>query len=128
MDVEEPVNLVAHVSKRPRLVAVIRFEGVAVHGVAAPHHLASSGFHCLDDSRQVSTHSLASHSGDEGQTARLMVGVKGISDSNGVLPSRRRAKLDPQRITHVAQELHVSTINLTGPLTNPQQMARAIVG
>ena len=118
MDVEEPVNLVAHVSKRPRLVAVIRFEGVAVqwsqlHTTLRP---VASTASLMTLGRLVRAALLPF--GDEGQTARLVIGVKGISDNNGVLPVvvGQLPRRLPQGNSTLA--IHQST----GPPPNPQQM------
>ena len=57
-----------------------------------------------------------------------MVRVKRVCDGDGILPCRRRAELDPQWVAYMTQELDMGAVELTGPLADPQQVTRAVVG
>ena len=53
VDGEERLHLRQDAVERPRLVAGLRGDGVAVHRIARPHHDAALALHRADQRRQV---------------------------------------------------------------------------
>src|SRR3546814_10919292 len=75
---EEVLHLGQHAVEGPRLVAARRLDGVAVHRVAGPYHLAALALHGADERRQVVAHLVVTHAGDEGEAARLVLRIEGV--------------------------------------------------
>jgi hypothetical protein len=59
--------------ERPGLVADCELDGVAVHRIARPHHLAASRLHRADQRRQMLADLVGAEAVDQRQPARLVV-------------------------------------------------------
>ena len=75
MDGEEAQHLCKDFVDVPGLVAAGRFDGVAVHRIASPHHLASLALHRPNQGRKPRLHLVRAHAANEGQPAGFILGA-----------------------------------------------------
>ena len=64
---------------------------------------------------------------DEGQPARLPVGVQDVADSDQVFGGSPRPDLGRHRVVQPREEMQVGTVELAGPLTAPNEVSRSVV-
>ena len=128
VDVEEAVDLGTDVVERPRLVAIGGLEGVAVHGITAPHHRPTGGLDGLDDRGKQPTYPSGPHPGDDGEPAGGASRVERLGQGDGLLSSGGGSQLHPQRIVHRTEEGNVGPVQSTGSLPQPHQVPRQVVG
>ncbi len=67
------------------------------------------------------------HPGDEGEPARLVVGVELRGERDRVVGAGGRPELDADRVADVREQLDVGAVELTGPLADPDEVAGHVV-
>ena len=122
MHVEESPHLLEHLIEHAGLVPRRGPDGVAVHRVARPHDGAALAFHGPDQRRQLLADRPCAHAGDEHQAAGVVSGVQALDEAHERVRGDARADLDPDRVPHTAQELHVRPLRLARAVSDPQQM------
>src|SRR5438128_8760037 len=78
MDRKRAVHLVENAVEGTRVVPVAQSYPVAVHWVAAPHDLAPLAFDSAEQGRQLLLYLFRTHAGDQGQPARLVLGIEPV--------------------------------------------------
>mmetsp|Transcript_20286 Transcript_20286/g.29335 ORF Transcript_20286/g.29335 Transcript_20286/m.29335 type:complete len:326 (-) Transcript_20286:429-1406(-) len=127
MDVEECPKLVTDLLKLACLVPVGGLDGVAVHGVADPEHVAALALHRADQGGQVFAQLLGTHAHNDGHFPGDVVGVQHVQQVQQLRLSALVGDFHAQRITNALEELQVGTAELSGPLAHPQHVSRAVV-
>ena len=124
---EELGGLGEDVVEAAGLLAARGDEGVAVHRVAGPELAAPS-------SRSASTRGGSSSLTRSWPMREISVkspgavlGVEHVDETAQLVDAHRRADLQPERVGHPAQELHVRAVELAGAVADPQQVRRAVV-
>jgi hypothetical protein len=114
----------AHFPRRARRAASCSrwcLDGVAVHGVAGPHHDRALALHGADESgRCFSTLSAPKRRSASGGRARSA----GSASSSRISSSARaRAALEADRVLDAAAELDMGVVRLAGAVADPQHVA-----
>src|SRR5690606_6663424 len=109
------------------LVTAAGLDGVAVHGVGAPQHLAALALDLAQQAREVRLDLVGAHAHDQVEAARVVVRVERVDQANQLVRIHARADLDPDGVLDAAHELDVRAIQLTGAVTDPQHVRRAVV-
>src|SRR5262245_9370050 len=78
MHAEEGFHFGEDAVERARLVAGVRSDGIAVHGIARPHHRAALTLDGADHAGQMLADLLVAEARDQGQAARLVVGIEHV--------------------------------------------------
>mmetsp|Transcript_3967 Transcript_3967/g.8138 ORF Transcript_3967/g.8138 Transcript_3967/m.8138 type:complete len:274 (+) Transcript_3967:462-1283(+) len=103
--------------------------GIPVHGIALPNSTQAGLLQRLDVLRQVGGHLALPHARDQNNLPPLVVGVELLDDVQNDLRLRRGPHLNPHRVLHPPEELHVGPVQLPRPVPDPQKMgARGVVG
>ncbi len=119
---EESTHLVDDVVEASRLVAGRRRESVAVHRVGHPER---HGIHSLDrfeQRRQRVAHLACPHPRDEGEAARLAVGVELVDQPFHVVGGCRRPELHADGVADAREVVDVRTVELAGALPDPEEV------
>ena len=124
MDVEEPLDLADDALEGPRLEAACRRHGIAVHGIARPHHRAARLLHGADERRQMLLDLVGAEAADQRQPPRLVPGVEDVDQAQQLVGLQRRPALQADRIDDAAAELHVRAVGLARAVADPQHVAR----
>ncbi|KAI0566394.1 3-deoxy-7-phosphoheptulonate synthase [Gracilaria domingensis] len=66
----------------------------------------------------------SAHSGDESDSARLIIRVENIEQLHKVARGERRPALDTNRIGNATHKLYVSAVRLSGTVAEPEEVAR----
>src|SRR4051812_2453393 len=91
VDAEEGLHLGEDAVERPRLVAGIGSDGVAVHGIARPHDDAALALDRTHHAGQMLAGLFVAEARDQGQPARLVVGIEDIDQLEQLVRLQRRA-------------------------------------
>ena len=75
---KEVLHLGQHRVEIPRLVAVIGFDGIAMHGVAAPHHHTAFGLDAADELGHMLCTLACSNAADKGDASGFIAGVEDV--------------------------------------------------
>ncbi|MOA10002.1 hypothetical protein D3C78_1298710 [compost metagenome] len=98
-----------------------------MHRVGAPQHLAPLALDGADQPWQVLTDLAGAHAHDEVEAPGVVGRVERIDQADQLFRVHARADLDPDRVVHPAQELHMCAIELAGAVADPQHVRRAVV-
>src|SRR4051812_34521584 len=99
-----------------------------MHRVTDPSHLPTTGGHFSHDVGKHLPDLSSAHSSNEGDPSGFMVRIKAIGQFQCVVCGGRRAELDTKRVTDVAEEFHMCTVQLPGALADPQEVSGGAVG
>ena len=127
MHFEESLNLVDDAIEVTGLVSGGRLVGVSVHRVALPDHLVTGRLDLLDDRRQQIAHLVIAEAGDECEPARLVLRVEAFDVLHGEFRRHGGADLHTDRIRDHLGEGDMRTVELAGPLPDPDIVRRQIV-
>ena len=108
-------------------MAGLRSVSVAVHGVAAPDQIESFLLHGAGQAGQAVADFFRAEAGDQGQTAWFVVWVEDADQSFHLIKIVLGPDLDPDRVMHPPEELHMRPVELAGTLADPKHMGRAVV-
>ncbi|MNH17312.1 hypothetical protein D3C79_769810 [compost metagenome] len=67
------------------------------------------------------------HAHDQVQAPGVVGRVQRVDQADQFFGVHARANLDPDRVVHAAQELHMGTVQLAGAVADPQHVRRAVV-
>ena len=124
---EEAPQLAQHVVEASSLVPAGVHEGVAVHRVAGPQHRVTAHRDRPQQRGEPLGDSGGAHAGEQHQASGQATRVQALTERDDVVGARSRADLDPDRVVHPGEELHVGALWFVCPLTGPEQMRRAVV-
>ncbi len=99
-----------------------------MHGVAHPRHVRELVADPGEELRQDVVDLPGTHAGDERQSAGFGVRIELLREREGILGGRGRAQLDADGILHLREEVDVRAVDLTGALTDPQEVPGHVVG
>mmetsp|Transcript_27758 Transcript_27758/g.51683 ORF Transcript_27758/g.51683 Transcript_27758/m.51683 type:complete len:447 (+) Transcript_27758:1034-2374(+) len=125
MHAKEFADLAQNGIERPRFVARRRLDRVAMHRIADPDHIGPLFAHRVDQARQVFADRACAKARDQGQAARLILGVQLGHQQFEVLTRHGGAAFQANGVLNTAGELHMGTIRLTGPVADPDHVTRA---
>ncbi len=123
---EEAEHLVEDVVEVPGLDPV-HIAGVAVHGVARPHHGMAGGVDLLDDRGEHLADASRAHPGNDREPARDVLGVEPIDQRQDVVRGRVRTHLAPDGIADPRHQVHMRTVEITGTLADPEHVCGHVV-
>ena len=124
---EEALDLATDVVEVAGLASGLARERVAVHRIALPDHGVTRCLDGFEQRRQALADLVGAHSGDQGETARNLVGVECFAQTLDVVSGGGRADLATDRVLDATHELDVGTVELTGALADPDHVGRAVV-
>src|SRR5690348_13124267 len=123
VDGEEGLHLRQHAVERPCLVARGRGDGVAMHGIARPHHDLALALHGADQAGQMVGDLVGAETVDQGQPARLVVGIEHVDQLEQLVGLERRAAFQPDRVSDAAEIFDMAVVELAGAVPDPDEMA-----
>ena len=124
---EEAADLVEDRLEAAGLVAVVRGDGVAVHGVGDPGDGAPVGAHRLHQRRQGLADAVGAHAGDEGQASGQALGVEAVHEPGEVVGGRGGADLDAHGVVDAGEDGDVGAVGLAGALPHPEHVGGGVV-
>ncbi len=124
---EELLHLVEDLREITGLVASAGLDGIAVHGVGAPQHLAPLALYAADQPWQVVADLARAHAYDQVQAPWVVGRVEGVDQAEQFLGVHAGADLDPDRVVHPTQELDMGAVQLASAVADPQHVRRAVV-
>src|SRR6185437_14322999 len=127
VDRKEALHLRQDAVERPRLVARGRGDGIAVHGIARPHHDAALALHRADQDRQVVGDLVGAEAVDQRQPARLVVGIEHVDQLEQLVRLQRRAAFQTDRVLDAAEIFDMTVLELAGAVADPDHVARGRV-
>src|SRR5450631_4211780 len=111
MNAEERLHLGQDPVERTGLVAAVRGDGVAVHGIARPDHHPAVALHGANQLRQVIADLVRTEAIDQRQPPQLV-------------RLERGAAFQPDRILDAAEIFDMAVVELAGTVADPDHMAR----
>ena len=123
---KKPAHLVDDVVEASRLVAGRRREPVAVHRIGDPERRRVEALDRLEQRRQRIADLARTHAGDEGQPARLAVGIELVDELLHRLRRRRRPELDPDGIADAGEVVDVGAVEVAGALPDPEEVRASV--
>src|SRR5690242_4324063 len=127
MHAEEGLHLGQDAVEWPRLVAGIGRDRVAVHGIARPYHRAALALNGADHTGQMLADLLVAEARDQGQPARLVVGIEHIDQFQELVGLQRWAAFEADRIFDAAEIFDMGVVELAGAVADPDHVARSRV-
>src|SRR5262245_25180066 len=124
---EEGLHLGKDAVERPRLVAGVGSDGVAVHGIARPYHRAALALDGAHHARQMLADLFAAEARDQRQPARLVVGIENVDQLEQLVRLQRRATFQADRVLDAAEIFDMGVIELAGAVADPDHVARGRV-
>ena len=125
--VEEPDDLGFDLVEVTRLEARVRRVGVAVAGVARPHHRVPGVADGGEETGEPVTDLLRAHTTDQRETARDATWVEGLTECEDVVGLDGWPDLAADRILDASEELHMGIVETAGALADPEHVGRAVV-
>ena len=101
----------------------LRLESIAMHGISHKQEVEPFILFNFDQLLKVSFDFLFPHPGDHQQFTLLVVWVQGWDQVEEIFLADIAANLDSNWITDSSEKLNMSSIELAGPLTNPNHMS-----
>src|SRR5262249_50128767 len=122
MNVAERLYLRQDEVHAPRLVAASGLDGVAVHGVAGPHHDPSLPRYGADQLRKMLGDLVGSEAADERKTSRLVLRVEHVDELEQLVGTEARPDLQSHRVLDAAQILDMSFVELPRAVAHPKHV------
>ena len=97
-----------------------------MHRVAGPHHGVPGSLDGADERRQVLVDLVGPEPRDEGQAPGRACRVEPLAQRHRLVGRGRRADLDAQRVAHPGEEFDMGAVQLTGAVTDPEEVGRAV--
>ncbi len=126
-DLHKALHLAQDPVERPGLVAIVGGQGVAVHGVDGPDHLAAGAAGGFHQPGQAGGDLVRAEAAIEGQAARLVRRVQRIDQAQQFVRLQGRTNLEADGVLDPAHIVHMGAVQLAGALADPQQVGRGVV-
>ena len=120
---EEALDLLHNALIGPGLVARAGLDGVAVHRITAPEHVAALLLHRADQRRQVIKHLVGAEAADQREAPGFVLRVELIDQLDQSIGRQRGAAFQADGILHAAEIFHMRMIRLARAVADPQHMA-----
>ncbi|KPY40222.1 Uncharacterized protein ALO52_05173 [Pseudomonas syringae pv. primulae] len=127
MHLEELLDLAQNLREIASLVTAAGLDGVAMHRVRTPQHLATFTLDGANQLRQMIADLVRTHARNQVQATRVIVRVENIDQPDQVVGVHARPDLDADRIVHSAQKLDMRAVQLPGTVADPQHVRGAVV-
>src|SRR6266850_793861 len=127
VDREERLHLRQHAVERTGLVARGRGDGVAMHGIAGPHHDTPFPLHGADQRREMIADLVGAEAVDQCQPPRLVVGVEDVDQLQQFVRLQRGAAFQADRVLDAAEIFDMAVVELAGAVADPDHVARGCV-
>src|SRR5450631_699923 len=124
MSAEERLHLGQDPVERTGLVAAVRGDGVAVHGIARPDHHPAVALHGANQLRQVIADLVRTEAIDQRQPPRIVVRIEHVDQPQQLVRLERGAAFQPDRILDAAEIFDMAVVELAGTVADPDHMAR----
>src|SRR5580704_7342563 len=128
VDGEERLHLRQDAVERAGLVAAVRGDGVAMHGIAGPDHDPAFALHGADQLRQMIADLVRTEAVDQGQASGLVVRIEHVDQPQQFVRLERRPAFQSDRILDAAEIFDMAVIELAGAVADPDHVARGRVG
>ena len=123
MNVEEGLDLAQDEVEGPGLIAAGCLDGVAVHGIARPHHGLAFALHGADQSRQVLAHLVGAEAADEREPPGLVRWIQRFDQAQELVGPASRSDFGADRmILDAAQKLDMRLVEFAGAVADPEEM------
>src|SRR4030081_1627061 len=127
VDGEERLHLRQDPVEWPGLVAAVRRDGVAMHGIARPHHHPAFALHGANELRQMIADLVRTEAIDQRQASRIIVRIEHVDQPQQFVRLERGTAFQSDRILDAAEILDMAVIELAGAVADPDHMARCRV-
>ena len=124
---EESAHLLENLVEWPRLVARGRRNGIAVHGIARPHHAAALTLDRAHERRQQVARLVGADPANEREAPGLVLRIEDLDEPHEFVGLLRRPGLEAERILDAATEFHMGMVGLPGAVADPDHVARAAI-
>ena len=125
--IEESSQLVSYSLEGSCLEAVAALHSVAVHRVWDPKHCTAFSLHSSDQLRKVSAKFFRTHSYNNSNSARDVVRVNSVDNTDQLLRSAFIRDFDANRVINASNKVSVSVVQLSGALSDPEHVWWAVV-
>src|SRR6266702_3266286 len=123
MDGEERLHFRQDPVERTGLVAAVRRDGVAMHGIAGPYHCPALALHGADQLRQVIANFIRAEAVDQRQPAGLVVRIEHVDQLQQLVRLERGTAFQSDRIPDAAEIFDMAVIELAGAVADPDHVA-----
>ena len=127
VNLKEPGNFGHDVNEPTSLMAARRGDGVAVTRIAHPDHRMARCVNGVDEVGQHRANFICTKSRDDADAPWRQTGVELVENGYDVCDVGRRTNFYSKWVLNTREKLHVGSIDLTGPITNPELVGGAIV-
>src|SRR5712671_6150742 len=124
VDGEERLHLRQDPVERTGLVAAVRGDGVAVHGIARPHHHPALALHGANELRQMIADLVRTEAIDQRQASGIIVRIEHVDQPQQFVRLERGTAFQSDRILDAAEIFDMAVIELAGAVADPDHMAR----
>ena len=127
VDGEEALHLGQDAVEGPCLVAAVRFDDIAVHRVAAPHHRVPFGLYCAHEAREAVFDLVVAEAADERDAPRLARGVERVEQLEHRVGLEARPAFHAERIADAAAEFDMRAAFEAGAVADPDHVGAGVV-
>src|SRR5205814_5736354 len=127
MDREERLHLRQDTVERAGLVAAVRSDGIAMHGIARPDHHAAFALHRTDQARQMIADLLGAEPVDQRQPSRLVVRIEHVDQTQQIVELERGSAFQADWIFDATEIFDMAMIGLAGAVADPDHVARGSI-
>src|SRR4030081_125732 len=127
VDGEERLHLRQDPVEWTGLVAAVRRDGVAMHGIARPHHHPALALHGANELRQMIADLVRTEAIDQRQASGIIVRIEHVDQPQQFVRLERGTAFQSDRILDAAEIFDMAVIELAGAVADPDHMARGRV-
>src|SRR6185295_812203 len=126
MNVEECLNLLEHALEIARLIAAGRFDCIAVHGIARPHHNSPLALDCTNQLGQHLRRLVGTEAANESKPPWCVFRIENINEAQQFILIQSGATLQTEWILDASCELDMSVVDAACAVAEPQKMRRSV--
>lgn len=123
MDREELLDFLHNILEPSGLKPSCTILGIAMTRIAAPNDVASLALDSVNKFRKMLFHLPRSHTGNQRNSARFVLGIENIQQPDEVIGAETRPTFDTNRIRDAPHKLDMRTIRLAGTIAKPQKVS-----